>query len=65
MAKILYWIVMQPDRTYKVEVTKHGIHQQSQGGFRNDVEAELWVDAQRAATGGMDEWERQSDFPSH
>ena len=56
---------MQPDRTYKVEVTKHGIHQQSQGGFRNDVEAELWVDAQRAATGGMDEWERQSDFPSH
>jgi hypothetical protein len=63
MAKISYWIVMEPDRTYKVEVMAGGVHQQSHGGFRSDAEADEWVQAQQSAGGGMDTWERQSDFP--
>jgi hypothetical protein len=39
------------------------VHQQSQGGFKNDFEADEWAEAQRKAGGGMDSWERQSDFP--
>lgn len=54
---------MEPDRTYKVEVMVGGVHQQSHGGFMSEVEADEWAQAQRKAGGGMDTWERQSDFP--
>ena len=65
MAKVFYWVVMEPDRTYKVEVMVNGVHRQSQGGFRSDFDADEWAEAQRKAGGGMDSWERQSDFPGN
>lgn len=63
MAKILYWIIRQRDGSYSVETSVHGVPQHAHSGFKDDIEAQQWVDGQRQAGGGMDTWERQPDLP--